>query len=1008
LPRHSSEIAAAVSGVLRTLSIVSPLAVLGVPAALAQTTDTAALSAEIPAQPLAQALAAYAQQTNIQLIYVSGIVADRKSNSVRAGIGVNDALTQMLQGTGLSFETLAAGTVRIFVTPPSTVPSMYAPGSEERPEVIVSANRREEDLQDVPVTIQVLSGEQLQQLGVTNFNDLLQYTPNVTFSGNGPGTGNIFIRGLGSVGSGNQSQATAAPFPNVALYLDEQPMQFPSRNSDVYLADMQRIEILEGPQGTLFGGGAQAGAIRYITNKPQQGSSTAEVIAGYGSTASGGNNSRLSAVLNLPWLADRLATRVVVFSEHQSGYIDNVSSTISYAPGTAEAVTGVRANNAGQVGANTNSLDYQGLRLSILWSFNGAWDLLLQQNYQNMEADGYFYDYPHDSNGRALQLYQITAFTPAYTKDSYESTAWTLNGHLGALKAIYTGSFMIRHIEGQQDYSNYLRSLAGATYGCIGAGSAYFNDVTFPKPPPDGLLGTTLTCYPPVGHWHDAVENQHQSHELRVSTDPQRRLRTLFGAFWEKFVIFDQMDFYYMRIPQCGASGSPTLDDALAGGAACLSAVGPYPGFFANDPSLRKNVAFGQDDQRGYKQTAFFGSVDFDIVPKILSVSAGVRQYRYENFEDGSQYFSETNSPTVLNHPDGTCTTAGGPGACWYPITLAMSESGLVGRANLTWHAAPDVMAYYTYSQGFRPGAFNRTPSIPGHVFPFSMAPYCGAASVDPRCHQGGSLFGVNTAQYARPGSYRSDKLINNEIGIRSEFLNHQVLLNLSVYQMQWNDIQWQVFDPANLGNTTYIANGPDYRIRGVELQVIARASESLTLEGSSSWNSSYQRNAPCLISPGITPATPNNPTPIGQCLTIVNGGAYESPWGAPGSSLPYSPSLQFNIRARYEWNLRPFRPFVMVSASHTAAMRNTPQNFPDGNDPNQDPATTTLLQYTIPAYTLFDASLGISKQNWSVQVQGTNVTNVYGPTNINSSQFIKSQVPLRPRTLMAQFAWTF
>jgi hypothetical protein len=97
-----------------------------------------------------------------------------------------------------------------------------------------------------------------------------------------------------------------------------------------------------------------------------------------------------------------------------------------------------------------------------------------------------------------------------------------------------------------------------------------------------------------------------------------------------------------------------------------------------------------------------------------------------------------------------------------------------------------------------------------------------------------------------------------------------------------------------------------------------------------------------------------------------------------------------------------------MVSASHTAAMRDTPQNFPDGNDPNQDPATTTLLQYTIPAYTLFDASLGIGKENWTLQIQSTNVTNVYGPTNINSSQFITSQVPLCPRTLMAQFACSF
>jgi iron complex outermembrane recepter protein len=178
---------------------------------------------------------------------------------------------------------------------------------------------------------------------VATFDQLLHYTANVSFSGNGPATGNIFIRGLGSVGTGNQSQATIAPFPNVALYLDDQPMQFPTRNNDVYLADMERVEILEGPQGTLFGGGAQANVIRYLTNKPKLEATGGEVIAGYGNTAGGDNNSMLSAVLNVPLIADELAVRAVIFSERQGGYIDSVPSTISYVPGTVAASTGVKA-----------------------------------------------------------------------------------------------------------------------------------------------------------------------------------------------------------------------------------------------------------------------------------------------------------------------------------------------------------------------------------------------------------------------------------------------------------------------------------------------------------------------------------------------------------------------------------------------------------------------------------------------------------------------------------------
>ena len=166
--------------------------------------------------------------------------------------------------------------------------------------MIITASRASENLQDVPITVQSITGDQLNQLNVTTTNDLLKYTTNVTFSGNGPGTGNIFIRGLGDIGSGNQSQATTAPFPNVALYLDDQSMQFPTRNNDVYLVDMERVEVLEGPQGTLFGGGAEAGAIRYITNKPKLEATSGEVNAGYGITAGGDPGTNLNAVLNVP------------------------------------------------------------------------------------------------------------------------------------------------------------------------------------------------------------------------------------------------------------------------------------------------------------------------------------------------------------------------------------------------------------------------------------------------------------------------------------------------------------------------------------------------------------------------------------------------------------------------------------------------------------------------------------------------------------------------------------
>jgi iron complex outermembrane recepter protein len=139
---------------------------------------------------------------------------------------------------------------------PSAAPSPAASGATTLQTVAVTAQHTVQDIQDVPITIQAFTGTTLQQMNVSTFDDLIKYLPNVTFAANGPGQGNIYMRGLSTGFLGNQSSASIAPFPNVAVYLDDQSMQFPARNLDFYMVDMGRVEVLEGPQGTLFGGGA--------------------------------------------------------------------------------------------------------------------------------------------------------------------------------------------------------------------------------------------------------------------------------------------------------------------------------------------------------------------------------------------------------------------------------------------------------------------------------------------------------------------------------------------------------------------------------------------------------------------------------------------------------------------------------------------------------------------------------------------------------------------------------
>jgi iron complex outermembrane recepter protein len=855
-------------------------------------------------------------------------------------------------------------------------------------EVIVTANRRAENLQDVPITIQAISGDTLKQLNVTGFNDLLKYTPNVTFSGNGPGTGNIFMRGLGGEGSGNQSQSTTSPFPNVALYLDDQSMQFPGRNNDVYLVDMQRVEVLEGPQGTLFGGGAQAGAIRYITNKPKLGVTEGNVNATYGITAGGDPNSSGNFTLNVP-IGDNFALRGVIFTEHQGGWIDNVPSTISVAPigngadvgFPAGAGTGLPvsrpgspiATNAGISGSNLNTIDTSGARISALYKFNENWDILLQQNYQNSQANGYFYEYPIGSDGTALAQNQLTAFAPAFNKDKYSSTAWTINGAFAGLKAVYTGSYMVRNIDGQQDYSNYLRSTHGSYYACSGKGASY-SYFRSAKP---------TSCYAPVGSWRDQVRNTHLSHELRISTNEDYRLRGLAGAFYEKFDIYDNMNFNYMGVPQCSPQN---LAASAAGGPDCVTNVGPvFPGFFVAPPGGYRTdteTAFGENDLRGYNQFAFFASADFDIIPKVLTVSGGARHYDYQEFEHGSEYFSATS--TVLNVPNGTCTH------CGWGMNLNKSESGWKGRANLTWHITPDVMAYYTWSQGFRPGGFNRTQTNLAGTIPVLKAE---------------APFTSGNDQYLKPDGYDSDSLTNNEIGFKSEWFEHRLQANVSAYQMDWKGVQLPLFDPVHLGNTTFVVNGPTYRVKGIELQLVARVWEGLTIQGSSSWNSSEQTDAPCLSS---NRPDPSNPTPLGQCITQIKSLPYSNPFGELGSRAAFSPAVEFNVRARYDWAMNAYNYFATFGANHIGSMSNEPNGLPDGNAPGENPPTTTLLRYTIPAYTTYDASVGIAKDSWTAQVTANNLSNSDAVSNISSGQFIKSEIPIRPRVITFALGYKF
>ncbi len=273
--------------------------------------------------------------------------------------------------------------------------------SDSLAEVTVTAQRRTENIQDVPISMQALTGQALQQLNVQTLDDYIKYLPNVTTASNGPGQNEVFMRGLSAGSQASQGSGSTGLWPNVAIYLDNQSGQLPNRNLDVYAADLNRIEVLEGPQGTLFGAGAEAGAIRYITNEPKLNVSEASVTAGYGTTAHGDPNNALTAILNVPLIPDTLAVRAVIYDDHRGGYIDNVPATftrkstdvgIHYADFATACSTGAPAsgmcpggnanatafgvppgspvlNNANVIGNAINPVTYEGARVEGLYKF---------------------------------------------------------------------------------------------------------------------------------------------------------------------------------------------------------------------------------------------------------------------------------------------------------------------------------------------------------------------------------------------------------------------------------------------------------------------------------------------------------------------------------------------------------------------------------------------------------------------------------------------------------------
>jgi len=824
-------------------------------------------------------------------------------------------------------------------------------------EVVVTATKQEASLQDVAVAVSALTEESLNQRGITNFSDYLIELPNVTAGGAGPGQSTMYIRGVASTTPNLTTSGVAGLSPNVAMYLDEQPLSQPGRNLDVYIVDMNRVEVLAGPQGTLFGASSQAGVVRLITNKPDTTEFSGNIKAGTSWMKDGEMNYNVNGTINVP-ITDNFAIRASIYADQKGGYIDNVAGTRSvsesarFRPGSTKRSNGTEVGFRGgfQAGAdlsNVNFIDadnsalveddfndtrYTGGRISALWNVNDDWSVRVGAMVQEIDSDGTFYADPNLGDD-----YKIQRFEAENIKDEYTSLNWTVEGRLGALDVIYTGAFTERETDQRVDYSDYL---------FIGQYIPYYicdYYVSYTSFAPGGV--PTGNCYSPNLYTTNKVDSEFQTHELRFSTDQSARVRVTAGAFYSDMELTEQVDFSYPsnQLVDAWGAGSgngfgfaPNSNYPYDGQGGYRPGEGPYPA----------DTIFRNDILRTDEQMGFFGEVSYDLSDS-LTITGGLRYYDYEvdlagsanssfynmsgsdynkfgtninDLYDGDQsirwtysgFFPYEASPvyTPNNLPDPSDPNYQRIVNSIYAPDVA-EDDGVIGKVTLAWAPNDDSMYYVTLSEGFRTGVLNR----PG-----------GAVQKD--------------TGYTVPFDVASDELTNLEVGWKLDMMDGTLRFNGALFLVDITDLQTTIFD-TSIVNLFFSDNAADADVKGVEGDITWLASDNLTIGGAFS-----------LLD---TEVTSNNTT---STDVIV------------GSELAYAPNYQGNLWARYEWNIGDgwvghFMPSVAFSDSSYSDI-------------------ISINSMEIPSWTKVNLTAGITADRWMVEAFVDNLTDEQVITGAN------------------------
>jgi outer membrane receptor protein involved in Fe transport len=728
--------------------------------------------------------------------------------------------------------------------------------------IVVTAQKRSENLQDVPISIQALNAAKLDEHQVVSFDDYAKLLPSVSFQSYGPGQSQIYFRGVSSGANANGSHS--GPQPTSAIYVDEVPLTTIGGAPDLHIYDMERVEALSGPQGTLYGASSLSGTLRLITAKPNP----SQVEAGFdltGTTFARGRNSSggtAEGFFNLP-LSPNIALRASAFYQRDGGYISNVAGTRTYQVIDVNGdLVPLTVNNAPFVKKNFNDTETYGGRAALGIDLDDSWTVTPSVIYQNQKSHGtYLFD-------PTVGDLEVEDYTPDHGTDEWYQAALTVQGKLGNWDLTYAGGYFGRDVDLVQDYSAYT-----VAYDAYLPSYVSFLDVN------DVNIDPTQTY-----RAHDKYTKF--SHELRISSPSAAPFRVTAGLFLERQTDHIRADYI---VPGLAASTSGL-----------------------NVPTCGDDI-FCTRVNRIDRDYAAFVDATYDILSN-LSLNGGIRVFKTKNSLRGFSGFASTPADPV------TCP----PSTQFQPCLLfdkTVSETGETHKVNLTWKINPDAMVYATYSTGFRPGGINRR-------------------------------VGVNP--------YKSDTLDNYEVGVKTEWLDHRLTINMAAFLEDWNDLQYGLASAGSVGViSTY--NAGSARIKGVEGDFNLHLG-GFNLSGTATYVDAKLSSPFCSI--GAT----GNPVCVADAQNP--GGGIAAP---VGTRLPIQPKFKGSVTARYGFEVGSARAYVQGVVNHQSGTRSYLTDF-----------EAALLGPT-KGFTTVDASIGADMGKWNWEIFAQNIFDKRGILSLNT-----------------------